>query len=245
MVTLRTTPDERQRLAELRQAATPGPWTEREDERNPAHRLVFGETMDVVDVRPWPEVEENAALIVAARNALPDLLADLDTLEAEVARLAGELAYVRGESPLIGKFPVNRDASGEMIYDETAYHSLEEHSLRTIHDMHEQHKSEVARLTGMLTALEEQHQKTVEQTLGIHTLNKEILNLMVTYFTGNKLAVDNAKLTAERNALAQKLAEKDNILAEIVHEASRPGYEEIVFPEVLGVLAKYGLIGEK
>lgn len=83
-------------LAELRrlhEAATPGPWDERGDE-NDRESSSYVVSEAYVDEEPgicgdcnkhWPLVRADAELIVAARNALPALLARAEVYEAAVA----------------------------------------------------------------------------------------------------------------------------------------------------------------
>ncbi len=83
-------------LAELRrlhEAATPGPWDERGDE-NDRESSSYVVSEAYVDEEPgicgdcnkhWPLVRADAELIVAARNALPALLARAEVYEAAKA----------------------------------------------------------------------------------------------------------------------------------------------------------------
>jgi hypothetical protein len=65
-------------------AATPGPWSEREDSEAPAWRVIWSDDysgLDVARVVPWmTHVEFNAAFIAAAREAVPALLDEVERL---------------------------------------------------------------------------------------------------------------------------------------------------------------------
>ena len=81
----RTTPEQRAELARLLDAAMPGPWRD------------WGDM--------WIQLGTTRALIVAAVNALPNILADLedakaerDALAAKVDRVADEVARIADES---------------------------------------------------------------------------------------------------------------------------------------------------
>lgn len=69
------TPEERAKLRELHAKATQGEW------RTYKWQVVIGE-----EVAGFP-TNDDAALVVAAHNALPGLLDALDAAEAEIARL--------------------------------------------------------------------------------------------------------------------------------------------------------------
>ena len=71
----RTTPEQRAELARLLDAAMPGPWRD------------WGDM--------WIQLGTTRALIVAAVNALPALLADLEDAKAERDALAATLQRVR------------------------------------------------------------------------------------------------------------------------------------------------------
>lgn len=88
-------------LERLERAATPGPWSYRMNPHGGA-RVQTG-SVGIADVLsrggvPHPvqeHCEVNARLIATARNALPDLLAELRTLRARVAELEEENEQLR------------------------------------------------------------------------------------------------------------------------------------------------------
>lgn len=76
---------ELERLAALETKATPGPWTQDPDERDCIVEECAGDTYRVVSIvtrEPigTPNWGDNAALISAARNALPALIAEVRLL---------------------------------------------------------------------------------------------------------------------------------------------------------------------
>lgn len=196
MTELRTTPEERKRLAELERAATPGPMVAQIDPyfckapvlyRQVGAGLEFVGRFKTADFPNYQNFElgiDDAKFYAAARNAMPDLLADLAALEAECRRLAGEVERWK--------------AVGDEMY-------------RQAQKLGDAHKDAFYR-------------------------DKAAFDMLM---------ASNASLAAERDDLARRLAERENILAEVVKEATQPGYEEIVFPEVLNVLKKYGLIEDE
>jgi len=100
----------REALDRLEKKATPGPWEVVDFTRGVPDAdtwlgiiqgafEILAERFQVGRVKysslPPEENHANAALIVAMRNALPDLLAQLTALEAEVAALKNELERPR------------------------------------------------------------------------------------------------------------------------------------------------------
>lgn len=76
-------------------AATPGPWFEQYEYdggrtvcqmRSTSERICVNRAVHVAG-NPWESAKENGMLIAAARNALPDLLARIEQLEADNGRL--------------------------------------------------------------------------------------------------------------------------------------------------------------
>lgn len=82
-------PVDTQRLRELLEAATPGPWITDPEDRDSVIGAVEwgtdGRVIDGIDVIYRMGVTEDAALIVAAVNALPALLEEVETLRADRA----------------------------------------------------------------------------------------------------------------------------------------------------------------
>jgi hypothetical protein len=98
-----------ERLRALEAAATKGPWLQGtgsgggattyvyEDDGNGQQcNAIMGGTLNYV-LRDFHEREANAALIVAMRNALPDLLARIETMAGEIEGIARELVDQDGE----------------------------------------------------------------------------------------------------------------------------------------------------
>jgi hypothetical protein len=79
-------------LTALEAAATPGPWEadKVDDIRAPGGRLIASVDWDGWDRNQSRQSTPDAALICAARNALPGLLAEVRRLTAEVVRVTGE-----------------------------------------------------------------------------------------------------------------------------------------------------------
>ena len=92
-------------LRRLTREATPGHWfwTGADILRAETDHGIVGEPMVGGFGEPeWDISDADAALIVAARNAIPDLLAALDAKDAEIGRLRSDLALaaevIRAES---------------------------------------------------------------------------------------------------------------------------------------------------
>lgn len=96
------TDDEIATLKRLERAATPGPWETAPMETTDNFNVISPDGYD----DPWyicqcdsfaadASSENNAALIAAARNALPKLLAEREADKAEIERLTGILGHVR------------------------------------------------------------------------------------------------------------------------------------------------------
>ena len=98
-----TTQEQRAEWSALEQAATPGEWF--------AERVPFKDTdaacIDNTERRIitlYPPLENrhaDAAFIAAARTAVPQLLADVDALQAERDALAAELASYKRQAAYI------------------------------------------------------------------------------------------------------------------------------------------------
>ena len=71
-------------LKALDQAATPGPWTAGGPYVR-RHEVVVAQRLPFVELTSDTEGEANATLIAAARNALPELVAEVERLRAELA----------------------------------------------------------------------------------------------------------------------------------------------------------------
>lgn len=91
-----------EKLKALEAAATPGPWIgQREyDGSRTICQVRATETLLCVNRRDsggptWKKTEENCALIAKARNALPELIAEIEHLRAENARLTARLNGVQ------------------------------------------------------------------------------------------------------------------------------------------------------
>lgn len=88
---MRLTDKELAELEQLEREATPGPWVFRDDScgeyrvLNQDCKLVFNKDFDDLRRHLMPPHEEDARLFVAARNALPSLLAEVRELRAAVA----------------------------------------------------------------------------------------------------------------------------------------------------------------
>lgn len=105
------TPQTTALVAELRakrEAATPGEWEAKSDRRRWNPNFIEAPKAHIADVMPCtlvdkkndPEAKANAALIVAAVNALPTLLSALEEQAEEIGRLEAGIkrlmmAYVR------------------------------------------------------------------------------------------------------------------------------------------------------
>lgn len=84
-----STQQQRQEWRELAEALVPGEWNVRPD----THLVVRGPWIVVsVSLSDAAETQATAAFIAAAREAVPQLLADVDALQAERDALAAELA---------------------------------------------------------------------------------------------------------------------------------------------------------
>lgn len=95
-MTNRLTDEELEELERLEQDATPGPWVFRDDScgeyrvLGPDCKLVFNKDFGGLRRHLMPPHEEDARLFVAARNALPSLLAEVRELRAIVAQIDDE-----------------------------------------------------------------------------------------------------------------------------------------------------------
>jgi DNA repair exonuclease SbcCD ATPase subunit len=83
------TPELLAELRRLEKAATPGPWT---DEESRVH-VPKGDVATCDDVNHIADSEANAALIAAARNALPALLDHIETLTAELDIVTAQAVF--------------------------------------------------------------------------------------------------------------------------------------------------------
>lgn len=80
--------EERKRLRELCDKATPGPWRKVVCNKEDGWSCVMGEHEAVTDGVQTGEMNgDNADFIAAARNALPELLDEVERLRARVERL--------------------------------------------------------------------------------------------------------------------------------------------------------------
>jgi hypothetical protein len=93
------TDDDVKRLRELLAKATPGPWRSQRAGNAPCHGALVGQSAILELPRPYNEAyiaerklrevslftDDDADLIAAMRNALPDLLDEIDRLRAELA----------------------------------------------------------------------------------------------------------------------------------------------------------------
>lgn len=78
-----------EQLATLESAATPGPWRAQNEydgartvcQMRSCDQLVCINRATHVEGNTWEATQQNAALIAAARNALPELLAHIEELE--------------------------------------------------------------------------------------------------------------------------------------------------------------------
>ncbi|MFB6696333.1 hypothetical protein [Streptomyces rubiginosohelvolus] len=82
------TPDREQEIRDREQAATPGPWM-RKDDQERLERFVTNEsgTLDINFGYLGNNNQANVAFVVDARSAVPELLAEVDRLQARVAEL--------------------------------------------------------------------------------------------------------------------------------------------------------------
>lgn len=100
------TPAQLEEWKRLAEAATPGEWTQRlandgtgdRGIKAPSKRNVIAECfadMDYDGERALSGCKANAAFIAASRTALPALIAEVERLRAEAARLEGEKSKLR------------------------------------------------------------------------------------------------------------------------------------------------------
>ena len=92
--------EKRKRLRELAEKATPGPWRKVVCNKEDGWSCVMGEHEAVTDGVQTGEMNgDNADFIAAARNALPELLDEVERLRArvevleEVRKAAEEVSY--------------------------------------------------------------------------------------------------------------------------------------------------------
>jgi len=93
-------PSDLQRLSELEAAATPGPWDWYRDGGKTTNYIMCpaipggGSFLVQGDIDgELRGTQENLDVLLAARNSLPALLADIATLKARVAELEAEIEY--------------------------------------------------------------------------------------------------------------------------------------------------------